>query len=54
MRLAGKEAATGTVKFLNLGKPQTITLSLVKQRGGWRVREIIARGQRLSALFARK
>ena len=50
---AGAERATATVKFSNAGEAQAISLELVKLAAGWRIGEIVSRGQKLSALFAK-
>jgi hypothetical protein len=50
----GKEKAIGTVKFINRGKPQTVIVELVKMPNGWRIHDITARGEKLSALFIKK
>ena len=36
----GADTATATVKLVNLGKPDTIVLALVKLKDGWRIRDI--------------
>ncbi len=50
----GKDKAIGTVKFINRGKPQTVIVELVKMPNGWRIHDLTARGEKLSALFIKK
>ena len=37
---AGKDKATATVSFKNIGMPTTVTLDLIKLPAGWRVNDI--------------
>ncbi len=48
---AGASRATASVKFTNLGEARTMSLELVKLKAGWRISDIVSRGEKLSALF---
>jgi len=48
-----KDTALAAVSFNNRGQALTVRLELVKIAGAWHVREIISRGKKLSALFAK-
>ncbi|HUJ24377.1 MAG TPA: DUF3828 domain-containing protein [Myxococcales bacterium] len=49
-----QDAAAATVTFTNLGDDVTVLLELVRLKQGWRIRELTARGQKLSALLTPK
>jgi Protein of unknown function (DUF3828) len=52
----GADTATATVKLVNLGKPDTIMLALVKLKDGWRIRDITwqrdGKAETLRAIYA--
>ena len=52
------DKAQATVKFTNLGSPQTIVLDLTRIKAGWRISDITwmrdGKGASLRALFVRK
>jgi len=50
----GKDTATAGVTFTNLDDKVTVVLDLVKLKQGWRIRELTARGQKLSELLTPK
>lgn len=49
---SGPDAAIATVSFTNIDDKVTVALDLVKLKQGWRIRELTARGQKLSELLA--
>ena len=51
---AGKDKATATVSFKNIGMPTTVTLDLVKLAAGWRVNNIRWSDGSLRALLTAK
>jgi Protein of unknown function (DUF3828) len=52
----GADAATAAVNLVNLGKPDTIVLALVKLKDGWRIRDITwqrdGKAETLRAIYA--
>jgi hypothetical protein len=52
----GADTAAATVKLVNLGKPDTIVLALVKLKDGWRIRDITwqrdGKAETLRAIYA--
>jgi hypothetical protein len=47
--------AVGTVKFKNIGEPQTVALDLIKLENGWRIEEIRGPSTKsLRALFKKR
>lgn len=54
VRDAGKDKATATVSFKNIGMPTTVTLDLVKLAVGWRVNDIRWRDGSLRGLLTGK
>ena len=49
---AGDAKATGVVSFQNGGKPETVTLQLVKLKGAWKVADIVWKEGSLRGLYA--
>ena len=52
IRASGKgDAATGTISFDNLGKPQRLAVSMIRVAGDWRFTDITGASGSLRALF---
>src|SRR5262249_46780218 len=51
VKTSGSDKAVATVNFTNVREPKTVTIDLVKLRGGWRIADINAPSGSLRKLF---